>query len=106
VHAQLRALAEQDLADAVAYHRHEAGPETALGFVDAIEAEIADLCDQPSMGSLRFAFGLDIPDMRSWPVRGFPYLVFYVPYGDRLDIWRVLHAQRDILALLDTDLPG
>ncbi|MCD9624191.1 type II toxin-antitoxin system RelE/ParE family toxin [Rhabdothermincola salaria] len=105
MHAQLRAVAARDIEEAVAYYRDEAGPDIALVFVGAIETAIADLCDKPSMGSLRFAFELDIPDLRKWPVRGFPYLVFYVPYSDRIDIWRVLHARHDILAFLDTDAP-
>ena len=35
-------------------------------------------------------------DLRSWPVRGFPYLVFYAERGDRIDILRLLHTARDI----------
>ena len=50
----------------------------------------------PNSGSLRFAFELEIPGLRSWSLQGFPYLIFYVPQDDRIDIWRVLHARRDI----------
>ena len=45
MHAQLRAAAEQDIAEAMAYYRDEEGLEVALDFVDALEATIADLCD-------------------------------------------------------------
>lgn len=103
--AQLRATAEQDIEDAVSYYRDEAGLETALAFVDALEAAIADLCNHPNIGTLRFAFELEIPDLRSLSLPRFPYLVFYVPDDDRIDIWRVLHTRRDIPAFLTADSP-
>ena len=34
----------------------------------------------------------------AWPLRRYPYFVFYVEREDHLDVWRVLHAQRDIPA--------
>lgn len=98
--AQLRATAAQDIEDALSHYRDEAGLETALAFVDALEAAIAELCSHPNIGTLRFAFELEIPDLRSWSLRRFPYLLFYVPDHDRIDIWRVLHARRDIPAFL------
>ena len=106
MHAQLRATAEQDIEEAVAYYRDEGGLETALEFVDALEAAIVDLCDHPLIGTLRFAFELEIPNLRSWSLRRFPYLVFYVPDDDRIDIWRVLHARRDIPTFLTADPPA
>jgi toxin ParE1/3/4 len=101
--AHLRAAAAQDIEEAVAHYRNEAGPETALEFVDALEAAITQLRDNPLIGSLRFAFELEIPNLRSWSLQRFPYLVFYVPDDDRIDIWRVLHARRDIAAFLTGD---
>ena len=103
VQAQLRAAAERDVEDAVAYYRDEAGPQIALDFLDALEEAITHLCDHPFSGSLRFAFELEIPNLRSWPLQRFPYLLFYVPDDDRIDIWRVLHARRDIPAFLTAD---
>lgn len=101
--AQLRAAAERDVDDAVAYYRDEAGPQTALDFIDSLEAAIEHLCAYPFSGSLRFAFELEIPDLRSWTLQRFPYLVFYVPDDDRIDIWRVLHARRDIPTFLSVE---
>jgi toxin ParE1/3/4 len=31
-----------------------------------------------------------------WPLRRFPHLVFYVVEADRIDVWRVLHGERDV----------
>jgi toxin ParE1/3/4 len=35
-----------------------------------------------------------------WPVRRFPYLIFYLETEDRVDVWRPLHNRRDIPASL------
>ncbi len=101
--ATLRALAAADIEAAVAYYRDEAGEQVALDFVDALEAAIETLRDRPLIGSLRFAYELEIPELRSWPVEAFPYLLFYVPDAERVDVWRVLHAKRDIPSVLVDD---
>ena len=101
--ADIRALAATDIEAAVTYYRSEAGPTTALDFVNTLEAAINHLCQHPLTGSLRFAFELEIPDLRNWPLQKFPYLIFYVAEDDRIDIWRVLHARRDIPAYLAPD---
>lgn len=101
----VRALAQADIEAAVTYYRDEAGPKTAHDFVNALEAAITHLRRHPLTGSLGFAFELEIPDLRSWPLQKFPYLIFYVPDDDRIDIWRVLHTRRDIPAHLSSDPP-
>ena len=100
----LRAVAANDVETAVAYYREEAGHETALDFVETLEAAISHLQQHPFIGSLRFAFELEIPGLRSWPLQKFPYLVFYMPDDQEIDIWRVLHARRDIPAHLSASL--
>jgi toxin ParE1/3/4 len=50
----------------------------------------------PASGSPRYAHLLDLPGLRVWPIRRFPYLVFYVERDDAVAIWRVLHTRRDI----------
>jgi toxin ParE1/3/4 len=39
---------------------------------------------------------LGLADLRCWPIDRYPYLVFYVERDDHVDVWRVLHQQRDI----------
>ncbi len=102
---EVRTLAAADIEAAVTHYRAEAGSETALDFVDALEAAIDHLRHYPNSGSLRFAFELEIPELRSWSLQKFPYLIFYVPRHDCIDIWRVLHARRDIPAYLSSDPP-
>jgi len=105
VQVDLRALAAADIEAAVDHYREEAGPQAALDFIDALEAAISHLRQYPNSGSLRLAFELEIPGLRSWSFQQFPYLIFYVPQDDRIDIWRVLHARRDIPAHLTAEPP-
>lgn len=103
--AHLRAAAQRDVEEAVAYYRSEAGADVALDFVDSVETAFRTLCDHPLIGSLRFAYELEIPDLRSWSLPRFPYVVFYLPDDEKIDIWRVLHARRDIPTFLTDDPP-
>ena len=77
----------------------------ALELVDSFEAAIRTLGDHPLIGSLRVAYELEIPDLRSWSLQRFPYVVVYVPDDETIDIWRVLHVRRDIPAFLTADPP-
>lgn len=103
VKAELRSLAIDDIDAAALHYRNEAGLTTALAFVDALEAAVGHLQQHPLTGSLRFAFELEIPELRSWPLQRFPYLVFYVAGDELVDIWRVLHSRRDVPAFLTSD---
>jgi hypothetical protein len=40
----------------------------------------------------------DLPGLRSWPLRRFPYLIFFIEREEHIDVWRMLHDQRDIPA--------
>ena len=44
--------------------------------------------------------GLHLLPGRFWPLSRFPYLVFYIEREDHIDVWRVLHAQRDVASFL------
>ena len=94
--ANIRAFAATDIEAAISYYKKEAGRTVANGFVDELEAAISHLCLHPASGSLRFAYELNIAELRSWPIQKFPYLIFYIADDEHIDIWRVLHARRDI----------
>jgi toxin ParE1/3/4 len=91
-----RDLARRDLEDAVDYYVREAGTAVALRFVDSVESAYSVIARQPAAGSPRYAYELDLPGLRCWSVKRFPYLIFYVERDSHIDIWRVLHARRDI----------
>ncbi|QND44956.1 type II toxin-antitoxin system RelE/ParE family toxin (plasmid) [Rhizobium lusitanum] len=91
-----RELARRDVEAAVDYYSREAGTEVALGFVDALQAVYDQIADHAGSGSLRYAYELGIADLRSIPLQRYPYLVFYRDQSTHIDVWRVLHAKRDI----------
>lgn len=41
---------------------------------------------------------LRLDGLRAWPLRRFPHLVFYRVEREHIDVWRVLHAKRDVPA--------
>lgn len=41
---------------------------------------------------------LNLPDLRSWALSRYPYLIFHIERPDHIDVWRVLHSKRDIPA--------
>lgn len=103
--ALLRARADADIAAAIAYTRTAYSPKAALALLDALEQTFELLGEQPGIGSPRYAEVLDLPGLRLWPLSDYPYLVCYLERADHLDVWRVLHAKRDIPASLrDPDL--
>ncbi len=93
-----REQAKQDVEEALAYYMAEDAEVAALGFIDALEQAYAHIGRHPATGSPRHAHELNLPGLRSWPLTRYPYLVFYVERSDHVDVWRVLHGQRDIPA--------
>lgn len=94
--ARFRSKATKDVDEAVRYYVDGADAEVATRFVDQLEQTIRQLELHPELGSVRFAFELDLPGVRSFRVEAFPYLIFYLVRSDRLDVLRVLHASRDV----------
>lgn len=93
-----REQAQQDVEDALAYYMVEDAEAAALGFIDALEQAYAHIGRHPATGSPRYDHELNLPGLRSWPLARYPYLVLYVERPDHIDVWRVLHGQRDIPA--------
>jgi len=91
-----RALARQDVEEALDWYlRAEAG-QAALGFIDALEQAYSHIGRHSATGSPRYAHALDLPGLRGWPLKRYPHVVFYVERADHIDVWRVLHGMRDI----------
>lgn len=91
-----RELANQDVDEAIAFYLSEGADQAAFGFIDALEGAYAHIARHPTTGSARYGHELDLAGLRSWPLARFPYLVFYVERADHIDVWRVLHAERNI----------
>jgi toxin ParE1/3/4 len=92
----LRAIARGDVDTSIDHYLATARERTALDFIDALERAYRHISRYPASGSPRDAHELDLPGLRFWPLQSFPYLVFYLERDDHLDVWRVLHGQRDI----------
>ena len=63
----------------------------ADALIDRIEAAFDMLAQTPLVGRAREDL---VPNMRSFPVRG--YVIFYVPVSDGIEVVRVMNGRRDI----------
>lgn len=68
----------------------------AEGFIHSLETAYSHIRRHPGTGSPRYAHELNIPGVRFWPCSRYPYLVFYLEHTERIEVWRVLHGERDI----------
>ena len=98
----LRVLAEQDIEQASLHYLTEGGEALALDFIEEAEQAFRRIGRNPAIGSPRYAFELGLEGVRAWPLRRFPYLIFYIEQHNSLDVLRVLHGQRDIPAWLQS----
>jgi len=96
-----RELANRDVEEVIDHCLVEASANVALGFVDEFERAYAHIARHPASGSPRYAHQLGLADLRFWPLGRYPYLVFYVERDEQVDVWRVLHEQRDIPAWMN-----
>jgi toxin ParE1/3/4 len=96
----LRERARRDVDEATDFYLAEAGEAVALRFIDALQTTLGALSRRPAAGSPRHAQELDLPGLRSRVLGRFPYVIFYVERDRDVDVWRVLHAKRDIAARL------
>jgi len=98
-----REQANRDVDDAIAYYLGEDAQRAALGFIAALEQAYAHISRHPGTGSPRWGHELHLPGLRAWPLSRYPHLVFYVERADQIDVWRVLHSQRDIPTWMHAD---
>jgi toxin ParE1/3/4 len=86
---------------------NEAGAEVATDFIDKLEAALTKISKQPGIGSVRYGHEIQVEGLRSWQMDRFPYLIFYLETGNRIEILRVLHSHVDIPSWLhDSDQKG
>ena len=93
-----RELANRDVDAAVDHYLSDGADQAALGFIEALEQAYAHIGRHPASGSPRYAHDLNLPGLRFWPLPRYPHLVFYIDRTDHIEVWRVLHGQRDIPA--------
>lgn len=98
-----REQAKRDIDEALGYYLNEGADAAALGLIDTLEQAYAHIALHPATGSMQYAHELNLPSLRFWPLKRFPYLVFYVEHETHIDVWRVPHGKRDIPAWLQDD---
>jgi len=107
-----REQANRDVDEIIDHYLEERADLAAIGFIDALEQAYLHIGRHPGTGSPRYGHELNLPGLRSWALKRYPHLVFYVERSDHIDVWRVLHGQRDIPAWMqepdanDTAAPG
>ncbi len=90
--------AETDLDEIWAYIAKD-NQEAADRMVDAVLVSSRLHVRFPGMGQNRGELGLNL---RSFVVS--PYVIFYRPHGDTIEVLRVLHTARDIDRLIDPEI--
>lgn len=100
-----RGRADADVAEAVDHYLGES-VDAARGFVDALESAYDHIRRAPATGSPRYAHELNLPGLRFWSCKRYPYLVFYLERDDSIEVWRVLHHKRDIPHWLQATEPS
>jgi toxin ParE1/3/4 len=98
-----RQRANQDVDAALDYFLAEGANPAARGFIDSLEQAYVHISRHPASGAIHYAHELNLPGLRFWPLKRYPYLVFYVEHATHIDIWRVLHGKRDIPAWLQNN---
>jgi toxin ParE1/3/4 len=74
--------------------------DLAIRFLAATRMSFQFLSCSPSAGSLRLGFEVGLPDLRSWRIKGFPYLIFYRDDAEMVLVSRILHGSRHIPTLI------
>ena len=95
--------ANRDIDETLGYYLTEGADAAALDFIYALEQAYAHIARHPATGSMQYAHEMNLPGLRFWPLKRFPYLVFYVEHESHIDVWRVLHGKRDIPNWLQDD---
>ena len=96
----LREQARQDAGQIVEFYVSEASFQVARSFLVALREDLEHISRFPTSGSLRYGDMLHVPNLRSWPIKDFPYLVLYVEQESNIEVYRVLHTARDVLGSL------
>lgn len=92
-----RAAADADIENAVDFYSLEAD-HMVDSFLAALRTALEHIEAYPGTGSPRYAHELNIPNLRTWSITRFPYLLLYIEHDDFVDLLRVMHISRDIPA--------
>lgn len=101
--ALLREMARHDLRRQLAYYRREASEKIALQLRTVAENSIRFLEQNPGLGSPTLGKELEVENLRTWRLTGFPLLWLYIEHPTHLDFVRLLGQQQDIVGILENE---
>jgi len=94
--------ADEDIDGAIDHYLGQGADEAALGFIDALADARHLLAEHPHIGSARLTAETGLPELRTFALPRYPYILFTAEAAGVVRIIRVLHRSRDIPAeLLD-----
>ena len=96
-----RILAEEDLDKVCEHFLATAGTDTVVDFLLDFDKALAMISQFPDAGSPRYGYDAGLEGLRYWPMKRFPYLIFYMEKDHCIDVWRVMHGSMDIQSELD-----
>lgn len=87
--------------DAISEIIGQDSPIASLNFLEQAQKAFEFIAEMPGVGSARPEFGDPrFAGLRMWPIPHFRvYLIFYLVTDHAVDIIRVLHGSRDIVAI-------
>ena len=95
--------AESDIDEHFAYIARN-NVDKARAFDQAVFSTFDRLCEAPFLGSGREYMNPNLYGLRMWFVKGFEkYLIFYRPFGNYIEIVRVLHSSQNRDLILSED---
>ncbi len=92
----LRPTARIDAREIAKFYKDGAGRAVAMAFQNRLTDVLKLIADNPEAGSTRFGAVSGFSTLRMWPMRDFPYLVFYIVDTNTIAVTRILHSARDI----------
>ena len=95
-----RVLAENDLDRACDHYMTTSGTDVAVDFLHDFESVVAFVSRFPATGSPRYGYEPSLAGIRFWPMKKFPFLIFYIETEHYIDVWRVMHGNMDIISEL------
>ena len=100
----LRPKADQDLDQQAFYLATQASPETGHRFLVAAHETFALLSTHSQMGRPLRLRHSSLESLRIFPISGFEkMLVLYTPLSSGVEIVRVVHGSRDLVAFLQRE---
>ena len=88
-------LAIQDLDEHFDYLAMVGGLPVAIRFLENANICFSLLAENPQMGQPARLKRTSVEGLRKFPVKGFEYLIFYMPRLDGIVVVRVIHSSRD-----------